>query len=331
MKTVSRDTGTGSNSSPAESRLHLVKVACAVCGSREADDFASGYDYEYQTVPDRFTFQKCRRCGHLFLNPRPSGADLPVIYPSTYYAFSEEQTGTSLIAVFRNLWEAKKVKSFRELLGPGPKKILDVGCGDGRFLSLLKAHGDPAWELIGLDFDEKAVAECRKRGFRAEAKRIEDFNPEEKFDAVIMFQLIEHVEDPAGIMRRVRERLNPGGLFIIETPNPAGRDFHWFKKTYWSHYHFPRHWNLFTREHLKKLLTDSGFGIAQETSLLAAASWIVTLHNFFYDRKYPQWLIRFTTFRNPLLLALALPFDLFLSRVLGFPTSNQRVVGRVPG
>lgn len=320
------------NLSPPEesSRLHLKKVSCAVCGSSEAADAASGFDYEYHTGPDRFTFQKCRKCGHLFLNPRPSGEDLSVIYPPNYYSFSEEQTGTSLIAYFRKVWESQKVKAFRSLLGPGPKKILDVGCGEGRFLSILKEFGNPEWELTGLDFDAQAVEKCRKRGFRAEAKRIEDFDPEEKFDAVIMFQLIEHVEDPLGVIRKVRERLLPGGVFIIETPNPAGRDYHWFKDSYWSHYHFPRHWNLFTREHLKKILTDSGFEIAEEASLLAAASWIISLHNLLYDKKYPGWLVKFFTFRNPLLLGIFVPFDLLLSKVFRFQTSNQRVVGRVP-
>jgi SAM-dependent methyltransferase len=308
--------------------VHLVRVACAVCGSREADTVAAGYDYEYATVPDRFEFQKCRSCGHLFLNPRPSAQDLSVIYPPTYYSFSEAQSGSSLIGYFRGLWEAQKVKSFRALLGPGKKKILDVGCGEGRFLSILKQHGDPAWELMGVDFDAKAVAECRKRGFRAEAQRIEDFKPEEKFDAIIMFQLIEHVEDPREVVRQVRARLNPGGFFIIETPNPAGRDYHWFKKSYWSHYHIPRHWNIFTPEHLRRLLVGEGFEIVEQKPLLAAASWIISLHNLFLDKGYPAWLVRFFTFRNPLLLAVFVPFDLFLSKILGFPTSNQRMTGR---
>ncbi len=310
------------------SEITLVSVSCILCGSREADFAASGYDYEYASVPNRFNFLKCQQCGHLYLNPRPSARDLNVIYPPNYYAFSEDQSGNPIVGFFRKAWEAQKVKDFRRIVGPGKKKILDVGCSEGRFLSILKEFGSPNWELIGIDFDAEATARCQKRGFRAEVGRIEEFQPEEKFDVVIMFQLIEHVEDPVATCRQVKKILNPGGIFIIETPNPAGLDYHWFKKSYWGHYHFPRHWNLFTRGNLRKMLNEGGFSICKEASLLAPACWIISLHNLFLDKKYPNWLIRFFDFRNPLLLSIFVIVDLFW-KVMGRSTSNQRVIGQI--
>lgn len=299
-----------------------------VCGSSEADVHAEGYDYEYGTAPDRFRFVTCRRCGHLYLNPRPSANDLGVIYPPNYYAFSENQSGNPAVGFFRRLWEAQKVRSFRKLVGPGRKKILDVGCGEGRFLSILKQYGEPEWELVGIDFDGPAVKRCCRRGFRAEAGRIEDFHPVEKFDVVIMFQLIEHVEDPAAIARKVQSILNPGGYFIVETPNPSSLDYQAFKRSYWGHYHFPRHWNLFTRENLRKILTESGFKVVQETYLLSPACWIVSLHNLVLDKTLPSFLVRFFHFQNPILLAPFVIVDL-VRKGAGFPTSNQRMVGQV--
>lgn len=200
--------------------------------------------------------------------------------------------------------------------------------GGGRFLSILSKYGSPDWELVGIDFDEEAVERSRRRGFRAEAKRIEDFKPDETFDVVIMFQLIEHVDDPATVVSQVRKVLNPGGLLIIETPNPAGLDYHCFRNAYWAHYHFPRHWNLFTTNNLKKLLINGGFSVSSSSSLLVPGSWIISLHNYFLDKKYPAALVKCFSLKNPFLLGLFVILDLTI-KTAGFPTSNQRIIGRV--
>ena len=279
-------------------------------------------------MSNRLSFQRCSKCGHLYLNPRPAPADLGVIYPSTYYAFSENQSGNPIVGYFRKFWEARKVASFRKTIGSGRKKILDVGCGEGRFLSILKEFGSSDWELVGMDLDRKAVERCRQRGFRAEVSRIEDFRPADRFDVVIMFQLIEHVEDPRVIAKQVHSILNPGGFFIVETPNPAGLDYQWFKKSYWGHYHFPRHWNLFSTDHLEKIFTQSGFRVVEAKPILSPASWVISLHNYFLDKKFPNRLVRFFHYQNPLLLAAFVLCELS-RKGLGFPTSNQRMVGQV--
>src|SRR5271169_546195 len=95
----------------ARKTISLVDVSCVVCGAADAATEASGRDFEYDTVPDRFSFVRCRRCGHVYLTPRPSAADLPVIYPANYYSFSEG--GNPLVARLRRVWEAKKVRLYR--------------------------------------------------------------------------------------------------------------------------------------------------------------------------------------------------------------------------
>ena len=118
---------------------NLKDFLCVLCGSADAEPEASGLDFEYDTAPNRFRFVRCRGCAHLYLNPRPAARDLGVIYPSNYYAFSEG--GNPLVARLRSAWEGGKVRLYRELVGDGPRRILDVGCGNGRFLSLLRDHG----------------------------------------------------------------------------------------------------------------------------------------------------------------------------------------------
>ncbi len=308
----------------------MVSVPCAVCGGRDTLVHAQGYDYEYATASNLFTFCACKSCGHLYLNPRPSIDQLGIIYPSaSYYAFSENQSGNSLVAYFRKIWESRKVKDFQNLVGEGSKKILDVGCGEGRFLALLKEYGDPQWELVGLDFDEKAIQLCRQRGFRCLQGRIEDLPSHEKFDVIIMFQLIEHVDNPREVIRSMRSVLNSGGFIILETPNPRGLDYQLFTKKYWSHYHFPRHWHLFTADILNKVVLECGFEKIQNTALLSPASWIISIHNRLLGENQPKALIDFFNFRNPILLGFFVIVDL-IRKTFGFPTSNQRLTARAP-
>lgn len=306
--------------------LCLVETRCALCGADRAEPVATGRDFEYDTCSNRFRFVRCAECGHRYLSPRPSVADLGVIYPANYYAFAGG--GNPLVARLRRVWEAGKVRLYRDLVGDGPRRILDVGCGDGRFLGLLRDFGCPDWELVGIDLDADAVDRCRARGFEAHVARVEDWEaPGPAFDAVIMLQLIEHVEDPVSICRRVHSLLRPGGCFVVETPNLAGLDYRLFHRSWWGHYHFPRHWNLFSADSLRRMLEQAGFEPLRSDSLISTSAWTISLHNWLLDRGWPDRVVRFFHYQNPLLLALFVVLDWTRAR-LGLETSNQRVIAR---
>lgn len=306
--------------------MTLVETQCVVCGAADAAPEASGRDFEHATVPGEFQFVRCRRCDHLYLNPRPSIEDLQAIYPANYYAYSDG--GNPLAARLRRMREQRKVRLFRRAIGEASRRILDLGCGNGRLLSLLREFGSADWDLEGVDFSEDAVRQCRARGFRAQAARLEDLARENgAFDAVIMIQLLEHLEDPREACKRVHALLRPGGVFILETPNVAGLDYRLFRGRWWAPYHFPRHWNLFSAAGLRQLLGETGFSVVSTDFLVNTSSWILSLHNFLVDRGYPDWLVRLFHFQNPALLPPFVGIDL-LGQWLGFGTSDQRVIAR---
>jgi 2-polyprenyl-3-methyl-5-hydroxy-6-metoxy-1,4-benzoquinol methylase len=308
--------------------LSLVDTHCVLCGADDAHVAAVGRDFEYDTASNEFRFARCGRCGHLYLNPRPSAADLGIIYPANYYAFSAGKN--PLVARLRRVWERGKVRLYRDLVGDGPRRILDVGCADGRFLSLLRDYGPPGWKLVGVDFDESAVRQCLAKGFEAHVSRIEDFEGgDEGFDAIIMLQLIEHVEDPVRLCERVHALLRPGGFFIIETPNTAGLDYRVFRRSWWGHYHFPRHWNLFSTPALHRMLEQVGLSIVRTEYLISTSAWTISFHNYFLDKGFPDWFVRFFHYQNPSLLAIFIALDSARAR-LGLETSNQRVIARKP-
>ena len=191
-------------------RIELVQVPCALCGSITFGSVASGRDHEFHTSDDVFCFVRCSHCGHLYMNPRPSPGQWDKIYPQNYSPFVDAKP--SLASLGRERWEAKKVRLLRRILGKGPKRILDVGCGSGRFLSVLRRFGSPDWELAGSDLDQQAVAECRKKGFEAYRESIEDLSfGKGSLDAVILLQVLEHVEDPVKTSEQVFSLLRSEG------------------------------------------------------------------------------------------------------------------------
>jgi len=311
--------------SPSEG-LQLVHTECAVCHAQDTTFEASGRDFEHNTVPGEFRFVRCRRCDHLYLNPRPAIRDVARTYPPDYYAYSTG--GNRLAARLRRMREARKVRLYREAIGEGSRRILEIGCGNGRFLSLLREYGCAEWELTGIDFSESAVRQCQALGIRATATRVEDLAAEDgTYDAILMMQLIEHLEDPRRSCERVRALLHPGGVFILETPNVGGLDYQLFRGRWWAPYHFPRHWNLFSNTGLQRLLHETGFTVLRTDSLINTSSWIVSLHNLFLDRGYPEWLVRLCHFQNPALLPPFVLID-FVRLRLGLGTSDQRVIAR---
>ncbi|MDG2333050.1 MAG: class I SAM-dependent methyltransferase [Myxococcota bacterium] len=309
--------------------LELERVRCALCGSERSETSATGEDFEYETSDDTFHFVRCLDCDHQYLDPRPATSALDTIYPSDYYSFVG--TTNPLVALLQRFWEGGKVRLYGGFVGQGERNLLDVGCGDGRFLSLLERQGDPQWNPVGLEFDEGAVASCRAKGYEAHCERIEDFaqRPDQKnrFDAILMLQLLEHVDDPARVCEHVHTLLKPGGAFIVETPNLGGLDYRLFAGRWWGHYHFPRHWNLFRLASLSQLLASKGFEIDRAEYLISTSSWIISHRNYFKDRGWPRPWWRFFSYQNPLLLGLAVIVDQFRIRS-GRETSNMRVIAR---
>lgn len=306
--------------------VSLETCRCPLCGGAGVAE-ASGIDFEYATTDVTFAFKRCEPCDLLFLDPRPRPDALHVIYPPDYYSFTGEDEPRGLVGFFRNLWERRKVRDYTRWLAPGPRRILDVGCGTGRLLSLLRDVGEPTWAYCGIELDERAVEAARARGFDARRARVEQYEPDGPFDLIVLQQVIEHVADPLGIMRTLASWLAPGGVVVLETPNLGGWDYRLFRQRLWGGYHFPRHWVLFTRASLRRLAEAAGLEVVEQRSLMSLSFWSWSIHHWMLDRGWPRPLVRLA---RPPSLPLLPPSVLI--ELLQRETSNQRLVARkLPG
>jgi len=295
--------------------MEKINVQCCVCGSSLGDVIARGWDFEYATTKEEYTFKRCVTCGHHYLDPRPSNKDLNRIYPSDYYSYDLNQRVNPLALLVKKTLKKRKIKALLAYVQNDNPCCLDIGCGDGRILNIFEECGVSKDNLYGVEVDNAAVKSINKMGYHGEFGDIEHVHyADELFDCIVMFQVLEHVDDPARVFQKVLRLLKPGGIFIIETPNIQSLDARIFRKRYWGGYHFPRHWNLFDKKSLLALASRQGFKAIKLETFICAVFWIYPFHHYLRECKFPPWVYRFFwPLNNPLLLALATSIDVFLA------------------
>jgi len=307
----------------------MESVVCGVCASEQCEHFADGKDFEYRTSDDTFQMMRCLNCGNVYLNPRPAIEELPVIYPSNYYAYNYEQSINPLALKAKDILDARKVKGWLKHLSTNQPRFLDIGCGNGRYLQMLHKLGVSKDNLYGVELSQSEVEGLNRDGFHGYYGRIEDVHnqlPSSSFDLIVMLQVLEHVDNPALVVRCLAGLLKPGGVLIIETPNTESIDVKMFKRSYWGGYHFPRHWNLFNKATLTRLAESNGLRIKEFNFLPAHSFWIFSFHHMFEDQWRQRWLANiFDPCQNLFLLSIFTGVDIVRAS-LGFQTSNIQSV-----
>jgi SAM-dependent methyltransferase len=297
--------------------LTLVESVCPICSTRDhATLLARGEDFEYRTSPDTFDAYRCGRCDVVFIHPRPSIDDLGVIYPADYHAyeFTPEEYGLSY--TLRRRIERRRLLDWCSGLRAGAT-IVDVGAGDGFHLSILREFGDPSWRLMAVEPDARAAAAIADRGLEVHAGLLDDGVIEPgSVDFVILIMVVEHVDDPGRLLRQVHDVLRPGGGVGIVTDNIRSLDARFGRSRHWGGYHFPRHFNLFSRRSLATLAVATGYEVAELKTMVSPVNWTYTVHNRLVDREAPQWLIEAFTLKSTLAMAGFTAID-SLARVFG--------------
>jgi SAM-dependent methyltransferase len=296
-------------SEPVPQQLTLVHVRCCVCEVEDADPVGVGEDFEYHTSPDAFLAMRCRRCGLIFLNPRPAESELDRIYPPNYHAFDFSAERYGFVYRMRRWLEARRALSWCRGL-PSDAKILDVGCGDGFHLRLLRDFGTPTWTLEGIDASEHAVNAAQRAGLNVRHGRVERAGlPQGHYDLALLIATIEHVSDPVGVLTAVRELLRPGGRVVIVTDNTDTLDFKVSHSRYWGGYHFPRHWNLFNYNTLRAIARCADLVPESITTQVSPVNWVYSIRNALVDWHAPSWLVERFSLGSPVSLAVFTAVD----------------------
>lgn len=267
--------------------------ACPVCGSAERTVLHDGLiDNVFQVAPGKWTLHRCTQCSSAYLDPRPTPASIGRAYESYYTHTSDsDKPEYADLGRLRRLrrqlvngytrWRYSSnglpACGFGVLVAaivPGMKKrldreyrnlpciqgegatLLDVGSGNGAFLSLARSCG---WAVIGIDPDPEAVKTSVKNGFTVFQGGVDFFgNETEKFDVITLNHVIEHLHNPFSVLKKCFQLLKPGGQIWIETPNIESAGHSLFTSN-WRGIETPRHLVLFNQRSLNSILLMVGF------------------------------------------------------------------------
>ena len=195
----------------------MAKPKCLACGSASVSSWAVARDVEYQSTTDEFEYVRCADCDTISIADPPSGR-LSEIYPDTYYSFSE---GSMSLAERVKQWLDRRMfkKLFAGIQGDS-LSALDVGGGTGWLLSQAREVEPRLKNTAVVDIDAQAREGAEKLGHAFHLGRVEDFKTDRKYDLILLLNLIEHVEDPVGVLSKMRELLAPGGRILAKTSQP---------------------------------------------------------------------------------------------------------------
>lgn len=333
--------------------IEKIERPCPLCSEKAYRLIASGIDHEYRTTTsDRFNVVECVSCGLKYLNPRPADSELGVIYPPDYYSnwigseYEEAARRGALMLKVRLWYYEKKYRKLARLCQVIPDKdrtpfrVLDVGSGDGRLLTIVKdlyerEFGGPC-ETYGVEYSKKSIEGARARGHEMYQGDICDLDIPKRFHFIISNDVIEHVADPLAHGKRLADLLLPGGILQVQTPNIDAWDWTLCKK-YWGGYHLPRHWTFFTTRSLSNLLRDNGLEIVEIEYFSSAVFWNWTFHAILTkwrlrslgDRLFHPVKIYGNSFQVFLFLMTFSLIDEVIKRLSG-RTSNMNIYARKP-
>jgi len=221
---------------------------CDICGCKT---FRLQVSLRFEDYPGPFRLWRCQGCGALVNWPRLHPDQIRDQYNSDYYVFSEPPA---------RRW-SRTTQLYLDHLYPLEgqtcgRRLLDVGCACGELLALARLRG---WDTYGVELSPHAAAAARERfDLPVYVGTLEEQNGRVgTFDVIIATDVIEHVPSPRQFVRTIHDRLNPGGVAILETPNWGGR-WRRFGGRRWIGYN-RFHIFLFDGRSLSQLMKAGGF------------------------------------------------------------------------
>jgi SAM-dependent methyltransferase len=255
----------GSDGRVGRCRICSGKLVLARTG-RGTQPASAGFVPTCHSPGDHGDLFRCHECGTLEQPVLPQGAALHDLYREMRdddYLGEEggrRQTARRLLDLV-----AAHVPSGR---------LLEVGCGHGLLLDEARGRG---YEVEGLELSRAAALHCRQEfGLSVRQVPLEDGAlDDECYDAILLVDVLEHLDDPVRTIERATSLLRPGGLLLIATPDPASRTARLAGGRWWGY--LPSHVCLIPRVTLRELIAGAGLVLAEDVPLVrsfSASYWL---------------------------------------------------------
>lgn len=229
---------------------------------------------------ERYDYHSCVACHFVFQHPLPSLEKIAAFYPDDYSVYEEQSRLKSVNGIRKSIlkkyhgYSHLSTSLFNDLVSPILKffsskheipyvksgKLLDVGCGNGRYLDGMKKLG---WQTQGVEFNASAVEVCKLSGLTVHHGDLFSAHfDSNSFDVINVSHVIEHVPNPVAFFTELARVLKQNGTLVIKTPNSLALGRKLFN-TNWYANDVPRHLYLFSHKNLSVLANKCGLKLQQ--------------------------------------------------------------------
>ncbi len=202
---------------------------------------------------ERFVVGYCRLCKLHVTAPVPPENATERYYPAGYYGKGAKRFTAAVEWLLRGLYNFR-VWHIERRQAPG--KALDIGCGRGLLLARLR---DSGWQTYGTELSRESAHYARSvLNLPVATEPLEQVHyPDNAFDLVILWHVLEHIRDPRAMLQEVRRILKPGGNLLVAVPNFGSWEARCGGR-HWFHLDVPRHLTHFTPQTLRAALAEAG-------------------------------------------------------------------------
>jgi SAM-dependent methyltransferase len=245
--------------------------ACPICGGRlslrhpggAGPLHADSLSPTNHRAGEHGDLYECAECGTVHQPSLPPGSELAQLYRDmTDEGYLVEERG-------RRRTAARLLEMVGRYVPAGP--LLDVGCGHGLLLDEARRRG---YDVEGLELSASAAAYARDvLDLRVHEHTLEDHDPGdagEGYAAIVLADVLEHLDDPTAAIRRCRELLRPGGVLCLVTPDPSSLTARVAGPRWWGF--LPAHTFLVPRLTLRELVLAEGLFVSDDVSFVRTFS-----------------------------------------------------------
>ena len=262
-----------------------VRNNCPICNIEVIHPLLTNlYDDRFGQI-DEYSISYCPSCDFSFLRELLSKDDIKTLY-NRYYPYEDitnkRLSWKNLNGIFQKLlrWLSGNIDLAYYAL-PG-QKVLDVGCGKGVSLQILRLNGAIG---TGLEIDERCIKHLEDEKLKSFKGTLKEYAKatEERYDLIIMNQFLEHEYDPLTVLRTAKSLLNYDGKIIVSCPNYNSIWRIRYNKN-WIHWHVPFHVSCFSKTSLAIMSANLGLEI-EKFSTRTPLDWAAM--NFYMRKRNP--------------------------------------------
>ncbi|MCU7933670.1 MAG: class I SAM-dependent methyltransferase [Candidatus Thiodiazotropha sp. (ex Dulcina madagascariensis)] len=237
--------------------IELEESPCPLGCSSSDDLVLTGHD-RINHLPGEFRLVKCRECGLMRTDPRPTPASMGRYYPDDYGPYQGTQASShsggaaALKQWLRSILDVRA--EYIPKLAPG--RLLEIGCASGAYLQKM---ADSGWQVNGIEFSPHAAQAARELGYPVHAGSLESAALETTdFDLICGWMVLEHLHDPVAGLEKLHDWTKPGGWLAFSVPNAESLEFKLLKAR-WYALHLPNHLYHYTPDTIQAMLAKTGW------------------------------------------------------------------------